>query len=344
MITFPFRVTRVEYLGADRLVYGVIEGRTPEAHVISKIPTNIRAEIGAGQSYDFVVAQARRRAFRPRQWTPRRQRGRPVTAVTVTSAGLRRKSGLLGRFADDERWLTRALLAPAIIYIVLLVGLPFLLSLYYSLTNVTIASREMHFVGLENFQRIIESRTFWLSLKNTLIITVVSQFCILVLANVLAMALLVNFRGKWLVRLLILLPWVAPISLGSIGWLWIFNSIYSDHQLDRARDRHPRSQPVADLARRSDAGHGFDHHPQRVAAPAAGDRDHPGRIDVDPAGHPRRGGGRRRRLLAASLPDHHAAGLADHAGGAAVRHHLHLHRHDRGVRADARRALRHRPR
>jgi multiple sugar transport system permease protein len=150
-----------------------------------------------------------------------------VTAVTVTSAGLRRKSGLLGRFADDERWLTRALLAPAIIYIVLLVGLPFLLSLYYSLTDVTIASREMHFVGLENFQRIIESRTFWLSLKNTLIITVVSQLCILVLANVLAMALLVNFRGKWLVRLLILLPWVAPISLGSIGWLWIFDSIYS---------------------------------------------------------------------------------------------------------------------
>ncbi len=150
-----------------------------------------------------------------------------MTAVTVTSAGLRRKSGPLGRFADDERWLTRALLTPAIVYIALLVGVPFLLSLYYSLTNVTIASREMHFVGLENFQRIIDSRTFWLSLKNTLIITVVSQLCILVLANVLAMALLADFRGKWLVRLLILLPWVAPISLGSIGWLWIYDSIYS---------------------------------------------------------------------------------------------------------------------
>jgi len=150
-----------------------------------------------------------------------------VTAVTVTSAGLRRRPGPLGRFADHERWLTRALLTPAIVYIVLLVGVPFLLSLYYSLTNVTIASREMHFVGLENFRRIIESTTFWLSLKNTLIITVVSQLFILVLANILAMALLVDFRGKWLVRLLILLPWVAPISLGSIGWLWIFDSIYS---------------------------------------------------------------------------------------------------------------------
>jgi len=53
--TFPFRITRVEYLGADRLVYGVLEGRTPEAHVISKIPTNIRTDVTAGEKYDFVV-------------------------------------------------------------------------------------------------------------------------------------------------------------------------------------------------------------------------------------------------------------------------------------------------
>jgi multiple sugar transport system ATP-binding protein len=54
-VTFPFRITRIEYLGADRLVYGVIEGRGPEAHVISKIPTNIRTHIAAGERYDFVV-------------------------------------------------------------------------------------------------------------------------------------------------------------------------------------------------------------------------------------------------------------------------------------------------
>ncbi len=53
--TFKFHVTRIEYLGADRLVYGVIEGRTPAAHAISKIPTNIRAEIAAGEVHDFVV-------------------------------------------------------------------------------------------------------------------------------------------------------------------------------------------------------------------------------------------------------------------------------------------------
>jgi multiple sugar transport system permease protein len=48
-----------------------------------------------------------------------------------------------------------------------------------------------------------------------------------VLAKGLALSLLRDFRGKWIVRLLILLPWVAPISLGSIGWLWILDSVYS---------------------------------------------------------------------------------------------------------------------
>jgi multiple sugar transport system permease protein len=119
------------------------------------------------------------------------------------------------------------MLAPAVLYIVLLVGFPFLLSLYYSLSDATVASRELNFVGLANFRRVVESPTFWLALKNTLIITLASQLVIVVLANVLASALMADFRGKWLVRLLILLPWVAPISLGSIGWLWIFDSIYS---------------------------------------------------------------------------------------------------------------------
>ncbi|MFO1098157.1 MAG: sugar ABC transporter permease [Xanthobacteraceae bacterium] len=135
--------------------------------------------------------------------------------------------GLFSRIADNETLLWPALLAPAILYIVLLVGLPFLLSLYYSVSDVTVASRSVHFVGLENFRRIVESATFWTALRNSVIFTIVSQFFVVVFANILAVALSADFRGKWLVRLLILLPWVAPISLGAIGWLWIYDSIYS---------------------------------------------------------------------------------------------------------------------
>ncbi|MGO4809585.1 carbohydrate ABC transporter permease [Cupriavidus sp. 2MCAB6] len=128
---------------------------------------------------------------------------------------------------EGERWLGALMLAPALIYIALLLGFPFLLSIYYSLSDITVGSRAMHFVGLENFRRIVQTPTFWRSLGNALVFTLVSQALVVILAKILALALLRDFRGKWLVRLLILLPWVAPISLGSIGWLWIFDPVYS---------------------------------------------------------------------------------------------------------------------
>ena len=119
------------------------------------------------------------------------------------------------------------MLAPAVIYILLVVGLPFLFALYLSLTNVTAGSRTLEFVGLRNFTAIVGTPKFQTALRNTFVFAVGSQLLVVVLATVLALALMKPFRGKWLVRLLILLPWVAPMSLGSIGWLWILDSIYS---------------------------------------------------------------------------------------------------------------------
>jgi multiple sugar transport system permease protein len=137
------------------------------------------------------------------------------------------KLSRLSRFLDDERRLGRTMLAPAVLYIVLLVGFPFLLALYYSVSDATVGMRELSFVGLENFRRALRNPTFLEALKNTFFFTIVSQVVVVVLAKVLALAFLTEFRGKRLVRFLILLPWVAPISLGAIGWLWTLDSVYS---------------------------------------------------------------------------------------------------------------------
>ena len=134
-----------------------------------------------------------------------------------------RRSGV----ADDEARLGRLMLAPAVIYIVALVGLPFTLALLYSVSNVTVGSTGFRIVGIENFRSAIENPTFIRALRNTLVFALISQALVLILATTLALALQKNFRGKWFVRLLILLPWVAPISLGTIGWLWILEPIYS---------------------------------------------------------------------------------------------------------------------
>ena len=148
-------------------------------------------------------------------------------APRLVSVPERQPSTRWRQIVDDETRLGRLMLAPAILYITLLIGAPFILALYYSLSDITVGSETMHFVGLQHFQEVVQTPKFLQALKNTLLFAFVSQLLVLVLANSLAQVLRHEFRGKWLVRCLILLPWVAPISLGSIGWLWIFDSLYS---------------------------------------------------------------------------------------------------------------------
>ena len=49
----------------------------------------------------------------------------------------------------------------------------------------------------------------------------------LVFAAVLSHYLIRKFRGKWIIRFLIVLPWAAPVALATLGWLWLFDSLYS---------------------------------------------------------------------------------------------------------------------
>ena len=141
--------------------------------------------------------------------------------VAVPSA----RSGEVIRRSD--RRLGVIMLAPAVVYITLLVALPFLLALFLSLTNSSAGSLEFSFVGLRNFKSVTANPVFQRSLRNTFVFTFVSQLAVIVFGNVLARALMKSFRGKAVARFLILMPWAAPISLATLGWLWIFDSTFS---------------------------------------------------------------------------------------------------------------------
>lgn len=120
-----------------------------------------------------------------------------------------------------------AMFSPAILYIALVIGLPFVLAVFYAFSDARIGSNGLRFVGMENFRSIVQSPSFHKSLQNSILFTICSQIIVMVCANILAIALEKPFRGRGLVRFLILLPWVAPVSLGTIGWKWILDSIYS---------------------------------------------------------------------------------------------------------------------
>lgn len=126
-----------------------------------------------------------------------------------------------------QRWLGPAMFLPAVLYVVALVGVPFILAFLYSVGDVKVGSVGYHFVGVKNFASVLQNPTFLRSLRNSFVFTLSSQVLVLIGANLLALVLKNAFRGRRLVRFLILLPWVAPVSIGSIGWKWILDSLYS---------------------------------------------------------------------------------------------------------------------
>ena len=129
--------------------------------------------------------------------------------------------------ADNERLLGALMLAPAVVFILALVGLPLLISIAFSLSDVTVGDTSLDYVGLENFRRVIRTPQFRRAVIDTFIFTTVALMIILVLANILAVILTQDFRGKWLARILIILPWATPIALGTLGWLWLLDSKFS---------------------------------------------------------------------------------------------------------------------
>jgi multiple sugar transport system permease protein len=147
--------------------------------------------------------------------------------VAVTPAELSAEAPRRRRRVSGATWLGVALFSPAVVYILALVGLPLALAFLYSVGDVTVGSVGYAFVGLENFRSVLQNPAFRRALVNSFVFTSATQVIVIVCANALALARRDKFRGRGLVRFLVLLPWVAPISLGAIGWKWILDSIYS---------------------------------------------------------------------------------------------------------------------
>lgn len=128
---------------------------------------------------------------------------------------------------NRQRWLGPAMFMPAVLYIVALVGVPFLMAFVYSVGDVKVGSEHYNFVGLRNFANILKNPTFLVALRNSFVFTIGSQILVMIGATMLSLALRAAFPGRRFLRFLILLPWVAPVSIGSIGWKWMLDSLYS---------------------------------------------------------------------------------------------------------------------
>jgi multiple sugar transport system permease protein len=127
---------------------------------------------------------------------------------------------------ERPRFLASVLISPAVVFVLLLVGGPLVLAIWLSFTNAT-TGLHGKWVGLQNFRDEWSSSYFQHAVLHTFYFTVISQAIVLIGAGLIAHALLKDFRGKWILRFLILLPWAAPIALSLMAWKWMFDTSYS---------------------------------------------------------------------------------------------------------------------
>ena len=227
------------------------------------------------------------------------------------------------------------MLLPSVVYIVVLVGLPLLLAIAFSFSDVTAGDPSFDWAGLSNYRKIFDDPVFWRSLRNTIIFTVGSMVLIVVFGKVLANILVADFHGKWIVRFLVLLPWTTPVALSAISWLWLLDSIFSpiDWMLRQVGlingNMYWLGRPS--LAMLSViAVHAWRLIPLAAVIMMAGlvaiPKDIQEQAEVDGS-----------RLLAPDVRDHDPADAAADRRGGVVRRDRDVHRHGRRLRTDARR-------
>jgi multiple sugar transport system permease protein len=99
---------------------------------------------------------------------------------------------------------------------------PVVASFYYSFCDYSILTSPV-FIGLENYEKLVQDDVFWLSLKNTVIYAGFSVPLGMVVSLALALLLNVEVKGRAFFRTIFYLPSIVPIVAATMLWLWIFN-------------------------------------------------------------------------------------------------------------------------
>lgn len=118
-----------------------------------------------------------------------------------------------------RKWEGCFYLFPAVLFMLALIGYPLIYNIILSFQNVSlanIASKDISFIGIDNYQRLAQDKVFWASLKNTLLYTagsVVFQFTI---GFLLALFFSMKFRLAPFLRGLMMVSWLIPLTVTAL--------------------------------------------------------------------------------------------------------------------------------
>src|SRR5580693_8071605 len=113
---------------------------------------------------------------------------------------------------------------PLIVIIASLVVYPAFYSIYLSMLN----KAQTRFIGLGNFTFLLSRDVFVMVVEQTAIFALSAVFFKALIGLITAHLvnnLPVKGQRKW--RGMLLVPWVIPLALSTLGWWWLFDPTYS---------------------------------------------------------------------------------------------------------------------
>src|SRR5215467_3157474 len=149
-----------------------------------------------------------------------------VRADQLPVGGARPLTARLRGWLDRETVLGLVFVTPALLLLLLLVAYPFVMALYFAMSN-SFIGRPSEFIGFRNFIRLWDNDAFRQTFQNAFVFTGIAVAFKVVFGIILALLLNEQLWFKRLIRGAVLLPWVIPTALSTLGWWWMFNSLYS---------------------------------------------------------------------------------------------------------------------
>src|SRR5256714_3177114 len=135
-------------------------------------------------------------------------------------------AGRLSLALDRRAWFGPALVVPAAALLGLLLAYPLGLGVWLGFEDAKIGSPGT-FIGLENYQYLLDDPVFRLTAIDTALYTIVTVVLKLALGLGLALVLNQRFAGVRFWRSVLLLPYVVPTVLSAFAWWWIFDPQFS---------------------------------------------------------------------------------------------------------------------
>jgi len=116
------------------------------------------------------------------------------------------------------------LVAPAVLFILVIIAWPLVETFRLSFTDANLGGET--YVGFENYAELLDKQKFHDTIIRTFYWMGLSVALKLVLGLIGATLLNAAIPGKGLFRVLVMPPWVIPVAIGCIGWLWLYNGYF----------------------------------------------------------------------------------------------------------------------